>query len=107
MTADIPEGVRLETIYAVEIAYTPEAAERRPAVRAEHLTRIARLIREGQLVEAGGYLDFSAALLLVRAASEDDAPALVLDDVYVRSGVWVAEPRVRAYGRVVTEVNAR
>jgi uncharacterized protein YciI len=107
MTADIPEGVRLETIYAVEIAYTPEAAERRPAVRAEHLSRIAGLIREGRLLEAGGYLDFSAALLLVRASSEEEARALVLDDVYVRSGVWVAEPRVRAYGRVVTEVNAR
>jgi uncharacterized protein YciI len=107
MTADIPEGVRLETIYAVEIGYTPEAAERRPAVRAEHLTRIARLIREGRLLEAGGYLDFSAALLLVRASSEEEAAALILDDVYVRSGVWVAEPRVRAYGRVVTEVNAR
>jgi uncharacterized protein YciI len=107
MTADIPEGVRLETIFAVEIGYTPEAAERRPAVRAEHLTRIARLIREGRLLEAGGYLDFSAALLLVRASSEEEARALVLDDVYVRSGVWVAEPRVRAYGRVVTEVNAR
>jgi ribosomal protein L22 len=95
MTADIPEGVTLETVYAVEIAYTPEAAERRPAVRHEHLTRIARLIREGRLIEAGGYLDFSSALLLV------------LDDVYIRSGVWVSDLRVRAYGRVVTAVNAR
>jgi uncharacterized protein YciI len=107
MTADIPEGVRLETIYAVEIGYTPEAAERRPAVRAEHLRRIAALIREGRLLEAGGYLDFSAALLLVRVESEAAAAELVLDDVYVRSGVWVSQPRVRAYGRVVTEANAR
>jgi uncharacterized protein YciI len=107
MTADIPEGVTLETVYAVEIAYTPDAAERRPAVRHEHLTRIARLIREGRLIEAGGYLDFSAALLLVRAPSEDEARALVLDDVYIRSGVWASDLRVRAYGRVVTAVNAR
>jgi uncharacterized protein YciI len=105
MTAELPDGVRIETIYAVEIGYTPEAAERRPAVRHEHLTRIARLIREGRLIEAGGYLDFSAALLLVRAPSAEDALALVRDDVYVRSGVWRDDPRPKGYGRVVTETN--
>lgn len=105
--AEMPDGMRVETVYAVEISYAPDAADRRPAVRLEHLTRIIRLMAEGKVVEAGGYLDFSGALLLVRAASEEDAIALVQDDVYVRSGVWLDDARARAYGRVVTDANAK
>ena len=105
--AEMPDGMRVETVYAVEISYGPDAAERRPAVRREHLTRIIRLMAEGKVVEAGGYLDFSGALLLVRAASEEEAIALVRDDVYVRSGVWLDDARARAYGRVVTDANTK
>jgi uncharacterized protein YciI len=53
------------------------------------------------LVEAGGYLDFSSALLMVRASSEEEAVALVRDDVYVREGVWLDDARARPFGRVV------
>src|SRR4029078_7791891 len=63
---EIPDGVATETVYAVEISYSPEAKERRPPVRHEHLTRVARLLREGKLVEAGGFLDFKSALLIFR-----------------------------------------
>ena len=66
---ELPDGVTVETVYAVEISYTREARERRPAVRLEHLTRVARLLRDGTLVEAGGYLDWQSALLIFRAAS--------------------------------------
>jgi uncharacterized protein len=99
---DLPPGVRVETIYVVEAIYGPEAQRLRPAVRPEHLARIAQLIAEGRIVEAGGYLDFSASLLLVRAASEADALELVSDDVYLRSGVWTTL-RARPFGRVVAE----
>jgi uncharacterized protein YciI len=98
--AGIPPGVTVETIYVVEIGYAPDAATRRPAVRPEHLTRVARLMAEGRLVEAGGFLDFSSALLFVRAATEADAIALVRDDVYLRNGVWLDDARARAFGRV-------
>jgi uncharacterized protein YciI len=103
MTTDagIPEGLTVETVYIVEISYTPEAATRRPAVRPEHLTRVGRLISEGTLIEAGGYLDFSSAMLWVRASSEAEAVALVRDDVYVREGVWLDDARARPFGRVV------
>jgi uncharacterized protein len=97
----IPDGVTIETVYVVEVSYAGDAAEKRPAVRLEHLTRIARLMAEGRLIEAGGFLDFTGALLLVRADSEEDAVALIRDDVYVRSGVWLDDVRARAYGRVV------
>jgi uncharacterized protein YciI len=96
----IPAGVSVETIYIVEISYAPDAATTRPAFRPEHLTRIARLMAEGRMVEAGGYLDFSSALLWVRAASEEQALELVRDDVYLRNGVWLDDPRARAFGRV-------
>ena len=96
----IPEGVAVETIYVVEVSYAPDAAEKRPAVRPEHLTRVARLMDEGRLIEAGGFLDFSSALFLVPASSGADAIALIRDDVYLRSGVWIDDLRARAFGRV-------
>ena len=68
---DIPAGVRVETIYVVEATYGPEAERLRPAARPEHLGHIGELLRSGVLIEAGGYLDFSSALLLVHAASEE------------------------------------
>jgi uncharacterized protein YciI len=97
----IPAGVSVETIFIVEISYTPDAPTKRPALRPEHLTRIARLMAEGRIVEAGGYLDFSTAQLWVRAASEEQAVALVRDDVYVREGVWLDDARARPFGRVI------
>ncbi len=56
---EIPEDVEIETIWVVDVPYTPEAQERRPPLRRAHLTRIARLIREGRIVEAGGTADFT------------------------------------------------
>ena len=53
MTADLPPNVAIETIFVVEADYTPEAAERRPPVRAEHLAHIAELRDAGVIVEAG------------------------------------------------------
>jgi uncharacterized protein YciI len=99
---DLPPGVQVETIYVVEAIYGPDAQRLRPAVRPEHLARIGRLIAEGRIVEAGGYLDFSASLLLVRASSEAEALELVSDDVYLRSGVWTTL-RAKPFGRVVAE----
>jgi len=99
--ADIPDGVAVETVFMVEISYSADAAEKRPAVRPEHLRRIARLMADDRVLEAGGYLDFSSALLMVRAPSEEEAVALVRDDVYLREGVWLDNARARPFGRVV------
>ena len=97
----IPNGVAVETIYVVEVSYAPDAAEKRPAVRREHLARVALLMDEGRLIEAGGFLDFSSAMSLVRAATADEAAALIRDDVYMRAGVWKDDVRARPWGRVV------
>jgi uncharacterized protein YciI len=42
----------------------------------------------------------SGSLLLVRAADEESALAILREDVYMRSGVWTAL-RARVLGRVV------
>jgi uncharacterized protein YciI len=102
---ELPEGVSVETVYAVEISYSPEAQARRPAVRLEHLTRVARLLREGRLIEAGGYLDWRSALLIFRASSEQEAIELIRDDVYLRSGVWLDDPVARPMARVVLDAD--
>jgi uncharacterized protein (DUF952 family)/uncharacterized protein YciI len=99
---DVPAGVRVETIYVVEATYGPDAERLRPTARPEHLGHIAELLRSGVLIEAGGYLDFSSALLLMRASSEEDALDLFRDDVYIRTGVWT-DLRARALGRVIAE----
>lgn len=99
--AGIPDGVAVETVFMVEISYSADAAEKRPAVRPEHLRRLALLMADGRVLESGGYLDFSSALLMVRASSEEEAVALVRDDVYLREGVWLDDARARPFGRVV------
>ena len=99
---EIPDGIRLETIYVVEATYGPDALALRAPVRPEHLARAGALLRSGQIIEAGGFADASGSLFLVRAASEAEALDLFRDDVYMRTGVWTAI-RARALGRVVAE----
>jgi uncharacterized protein len=97
---EIPLGISIEPVYLIEARYTPEAAERRPSVRASHIQRMAALIRDGFLIEAGAYSDaLSASILLVRAGSAEEALALAREDPYVRAGVW-GEITARPFGRV-------
>lgn len=100
--SEIPAGVTVETVFLVEAQYTPEAAERRPAVRSEHLARIARLRLDGTLIEAGAYSDrMSSSIMLVRADDAAAALAVAQQDVYVRAGVW-GEISSRPFGRVTS-----
>lgn len=102
MTAEIPPGVAIETIYIVEATYAPDASESRRPVRIEHLDRVMEMRRGGILLEAGGYADFSSALLLFRTSSAEEALRICREDIYTRSGVWI-ELRARPWGRVVAE----
>jgi uncharacterized protein YciI len=84
---EFPPGVEIEPVFLVEAQYTPEAAERRPAVRREHLARIAELKRAGTVVEGGAYADaLTSSILLVRADDAEAALAVARADVYVRAG---------------------
>jgi uncharacterized protein YciI len=100
---EIPEGLAVETIFVIEAPYAKDAAERRPAVRHEHLSRIGRLFDDGRLIEAGGYADMSTAILLVKARSEDEALAMFRNDVYIKAGVWTGELRAKPFGRVIRD----
>lgn len=99
MAQEIPDGIVMESIFVVEATYGPDAAELRPPHRPAHLARMAALRAAGAVLEAGGYLDMSGSLLLVRAADADAALAIARDDVYMREGVWV-DARVRPFARV-------
>ena len=99
---DIPKGVSVETVWLVEVPYTDEAPERRPLHRQLHLGRLATLIRAGTVIEAGGAQDWSKAVLLMRAATAEEALAIIEDDVYTLEGVWHS-PTARPFGRIVVE----
>ena len=100
MSPQVPAGVQIETVYVVEVTYAPDAAETRPRVRPQHLARIAQLIEEGVIIEAGAYLDLSSSLIMIRAADQASALEIARSDIYMREGIWV-EARVKPFGRVV------
>lgn len=99
MSAEIPQGIAIEPVFLFEATYGPDAAERRPAFRAEHLARIFALREAGVIIEAGGLADFSRSVLIVRAADEAAALAIGREDVYFRNGIWT-EVRAQPLGRV-------
>ena len=66
--SEIPAGVKVESVFLVEAQYTADAAEKRPPVRTEHLTRVAQLRAAGTIIEAGAYSDaLTSSILLVHA----------------------------------------
>jgi uncharacterized protein YciI len=68
------------------------APARRAAVREAHLAGIRPLVDDGRLVIGGAILDADGAMrgsmMVLEAASEEDARRIVESDVYVREGVW-------------------
>ncbi len=101
--SDIPAGVTVESVFLVEAQYTPEAAERRPAVRGQHLANIVKLREAGTIIEAGAYADgLTSSLLLVHAPDAEAAEAIARADVYVKAGVWGAIT-ARPFGRVIPD----
>jgi uncharacterized protein YciI len=102
-STEIPSGVEIEKVFLVEAQYTPEAAERRPAVRAEHLGRVAQLREAGTIIEGGAYADaMTSSIMLVRADDAAAALAIARADVYVKAGVW-GDISARPFGRVVSQ----
>jgi uncharacterized protein len=99
MAAEIPDGVMIEAVWAAEGTYAPDAAERRPQFRNEHLSGIAELLRAGKLVAAGAFADMSGSLMLLRVADEAAAREIVESDVYFRGGIW-SSYRIRPFGSV-------
>jgi uncharacterized protein YciI len=53
----------------------------------------ARLVREGRSVAGGGYVGEDGGMAIVRAASPDEARAMLAADPAIVNGVFVAELR--------------
>ncbi len=98
--AELPDGAKIEQVWLVEVPYTPEAPELRPALRHQHLARMMRLKVQDRIIEVGGTADFAKSVILVRASSEDEIRALAAEDVYTTGGVW-GPPVIVGYGRLV------
>ena len=86
----LPEGLSNERVFVIIGQYSADAAERRVAVRGEHLARVGDGLRDGRVLLAGGYEDMSASILILRVEAEAEARAWADTDVYVRSGVWTS-----------------
>ena len=89
----------LEQVWLVRATYAPDGAEMRAPFRAAHLARAAELVARGVVVEIGAYTDVSESIVLIRAASEEEALAVCREDVYMQNGVWV-ELRAKPFGRL-------
>lgn len=98
LTSSAPAPV-IEPVWLVECTYAPDGAEARTPFRAEHIRAAAERIADGRYVEVGAFADVTSSILIVRAATEAEAVALVSDDVYLRNGVWV-EVRAHPFGRI-------
>ena len=89
----------LEPVWLVEATYVANAAEARVPFRPTHLARMTELKASGVVLEAGAYADASASLLMLRAATEEEALDLCKADVYWQNGIWV-DLKARAFARV-------
>jgi len=99
MTEPSPNVPTLEPVWLVEATYVANAAEARAPFRPTHLARLTDLKAGGVVVEAGAYADASASLLMLRAATEDEALDLCRADVYWQNGIWV-DLNARAFARL-------
>ena len=87
--------------YAVRYGYVPDMDSRREPHRADHLAFLRSHGEQGDLLLAGALTDpVDTAWLVVRAASEQGAYALVSEDPYVKAGL-VRSVTVRSIALVV------
>ena len=100
VSSEIPEGVDIEHVWAIEAEYAADGEARRRPVRHAHLANLARLMREGVVIVAGAVGNVESAFIVVRVADEAAARDLAEHDVYWTSGAW-SSIRVRPYGMVV------
>ena len=96
-SGEIPEGVEIEQVWAIEADFAPDGEARRRLVRNAHLTNLAQLMREGVVIVAGALGNVESAFIVVRVADEAAARELAETDVYWTSGTW-ATFLIRPYG---------
>lgn len=91
----------MSKLYAIVTQDGPGAAAVRKEKLKEHLAHVEahldRLTVAGPLRDEAG--NFTGSLLIVKAADEADARALLESDPYFRAGIW-SDIRIDAFGAV-------
>jgi uncharacterized protein len=80
--------------FAVILEFTPRE-DRIAEVRPEHRKWLTKLRDQGKLVVSGPFTDGSGGLIVLEAASSDDAEALLKQDPYREAGIvksWMVRP---------------
>jgi hypothetical protein len=77
----------------------PDAKDKRPKLRPEHLAHLEALAREGRIPLAGPFADGTGSLVVLEADSIEEAWRIVAADPYVRGGVF-DRVEVRPFRRV-------
>jgi len=78
----------------------PDAKEKRPVIRTEHLAHLRKTVDAGRMVLAGPLTDGAGSLIVLKAESLEAAQALADADPYVRGGVF-AEVEVHPFKHVL------
>jgi uncharacterized protein YciI len=76
-------------IFAILGEDAPEAKPLRQKHRAAHLERVEALNAEGRMILAGPFSDGSGSLIVIEAASQQEAEAWIAADPYVTGGVFI------------------
>lgn len=80
----------------------PGSKEKRPELRPAHLAHLEPLSKAGRVPLAGPFLDGTGSLIVIEAASLEEAWQLVAADPYVKGGVF-DRVEVRPFKRVFPE----
>jgi hypothetical protein len=80
----------------------PDAKEKRPKLRPDHLAHLDGLARAGRIHLAGPFTDGSGSLIVVEADSLEEVWRLVAGDPYVTGGVF-GRVDVKPFKRVLPE----
>lgn len=88
-----------DVIFAILGEDGPDAPRLRQQHRAAHLERVEALNAEGRMVLAGPFSDGSGSLIVIEAASQQEAEDWIAADPYVTGGVFVRHT-VRPFHRV-------
>jgi uncharacterized protein YciI len=78
--------------YVILLTKTP-AANRNDAIIRRHVEYLRDLDRQGKLVLCGPFLDYEGGMVVVKAASVDEAKELAACDPFVREGHRTFEVR--------------
>jgi uncharacterized protein YciI len=90
-------------IFAVQYVYTPDA-DHVNAIRPMHREWLQMLLDQGVLLASGPMVDYPAALLIFKAASQEEMAGLLDQDPFDIAGV-IVEREVREWNPVFGPFN--